>query len=135
VLFFEELKNKIDNGVISTVDAAAVDDYIRSMRRHVRPFCFRVPRAQDRRLAQRIILDSAQNGTLDFPAYAHAPIETAIISRLCRTRITPNQITIAGLVIGCSATAAFVLGRVGLGKSANFRVHFIFSRYSLVRMC
>lgn len=112
---FEELKNKIDNGMISTVDAAAVDDYIGSMRRHVRPFCFRASRAQDRRLAQRIILDSAQNGTLDFPAYVHAPIETAVVSRLCRTRITPNQITIAGLIIGCCATALFLLGRVGPG--------------------
>jgi phosphatidylglycerophosphate synthase len=45
----------------------------------------------------------------------HAPIETAIISLLCKTRITPNQITIGGFVIGCSATAAFALGRVGLG--------------------
>jgi phosphatidylglycerophosphate synthase len=113
--FFEELKIQIDNGMISTVDAAAVDDYIASMRRQVRPLCFRAPREQDRRLAQRIILDSAQNGTLDFPAYVHAPIETAIVSRLCRTRITPNQITIAGLVIGCGATALFVLGRVGPG--------------------
>ena len=112
---FEELKQKIDALEIDTVDAAKVDDYIGSMRRHVRPFCFRAPRGQDRRLAQRIILDSAQNGTLDFPAYVHAPIETAIVSRLCRTRITPNQITIVGLVIGCGATAAFVLGRVGLG--------------------
>jgi phosphatidylglycerophosphate synthase len=97
------------------MDAANVDDYIVSMRRHVRPLCFPAPRAQNRRLAQRIILDSAQNGTLDFPAYVHAPIETAIVSRLCRTRITPNQITIAGFIIGCGATAAFVLGRVGLG--------------------
>jgi phosphatidylglycerophosphate synthase len=115
VPFFEELKNKIDNGIISAVDAAAVNDYIGSMRRHVRPFCFRAPRAEYRGLAQRIILDSAQNGTLDFPAYVHAPIENAIVSRLCRTRITPNQITIAGLVIGCGATAAFVVGRGGLG--------------------
>jgi len=113
--FFEELKSQIENGMISTVDAAAVDDYIGSMRRRVRPFCFRAPGAPDRRLARRIILDSAQNGTLDLPAYVHAPIETAIVSRLCRTRITPNQITIVGLVIGCGATAAFVLGRVGLG--------------------
>lgn len=115
VPFFEELRNKIQNGMISTVDAAAVNDYIGSMRRHVRPLCFHAPRAEDRRLAERIILDSAQNGTLDFPAYVHAPIETAIVSRLCRTQITPNQITIAGLVIGCGATAAFVVGRVGLG--------------------
>jgi len=111
----EELKRKTEARETDTVDAAKVDDYIVSMRRHVRPLYFLAPQAQERHLAQRIILDAAQNGTLDFPAYVHAPIETAIVSRLCRTRITPNQITIAGFVIGCGATAAFVLGRVGLG--------------------
>jgi phosphatidylglycerophosphate synthase len=113
--FFEELSNKINNGNIDTVDAAKEEDYIVSMRRHVRPVCFPAPLQQDRRLAERIILTSAQKGTLDLPAYFHAPIETRIISFLCKTRITPNQITIAGLVIGISATVAFGLGRVGLG--------------------
>jgi phosphatidylglycerophosphate synthase len=113
--FFEELKNKTDNRKVDTVDAAAEDDYIITMRRRVRPVCFPAPPEQSRRLAERIILDSAQNGTLDLPAYFHAPIETGIISVLCKTRITPNQITIAGFIIGCSATAAFALDRVGLG--------------------
>jgi len=113
--FFEELKNKIDIGKINMVDAAEADDYIVSMRRHARPLCFRAPRKQNRRSVERIILDSAQKGTLDLPAYIHAPIETALISLLCKTQITPNQITIAGFIIGCGATAAFVLGRVGLG--------------------
>jgi len=113
--FLNELTRISDHARIDTVDAAKEDDYIVSMRRHVRPVCFRVPLEHDRRQAERVILDSAQNGTLDFPAYVHAPIETAIVSRLCRTRITPNQITIAGFIIGCGATAAFVLGRVGLG--------------------
>src|SRR5260370_29423377 len=85
------------------------------MRRRVRPLCFSAPPERNRRVAERVILDSAQNGTLDLPAYFHAPIETGIISLLCKTRITPNQITIAGFIIGCSATAAFVVGRVGLG--------------------
>ena len=113
--FFEELKERIDNREIDIVDAAAEDDYIVNMRRRVRPVCFPAPPEQNRRLAERIILDSAQNGTLDLPAYIHAPIETAIISLLCKTRITPNQITIAGFIIGCSATAAFAVGRIGLG--------------------
>ncbi|HSS16394.1 MAG TPA: CDP-alcohol phosphatidyltransferase family protein [Candidatus Dormibacteraeota bacterium] len=113
--FFEELKKKIDNREIDIIDAAEEDDYIVNMRRRVRPVCFPAPSEQNRRLAERIILDSAQNGTLDLPAYIHGPIETAIISLLCKTRITPNQITIGGFVIGCSATAAFVVGRVGLG--------------------
>ena len=113
--FFQQLKERIDNRKIDIVDAAQEDDYIVSMRRRVRPLCFSAPPEQSRRVAERVILDSAQNGTLDLPAYIHGPIETAIISLLCKTRITPNQITIGGFVIGCSATAAFVVGRVGLG--------------------
>src|SRR5205809_2649865 len=113
--FLNELTKKIDHAKIDIVDAAKEDDYVVSMRRHVRPLCFSAPPEQSRRVAERVILDSAQNGTLDLPAYIHGPIETAIISLLCKTRITPNQITIGGFVIGCSATAAFALGRVGLG--------------------
>jgi phosphatidylglycerophosphate synthase len=111
----EQLKDRSDNHQIDIVDAAEVDDYIVSMRRRVRPVCFPAAREQDRRLAERVILDAAQKGTLDFPAYVHAPIETAMISLLCKTRITPNQITIAGFIIGCGATAAFAFGRTGLG--------------------
>jgi phosphatidylglycerophosphate synthase len=112
---FEELKQKTDAREIDTLNAAKVADYIVSMRRHVRPLCFSAPQEQSRRVAERVIFDSAQNGTLDLPAYIHGPIETAIISLLCKTRITPNQITIGGFIIGCSATAAFAFGRVGLG--------------------
>jgi phosphatidylglycerophosphate synthase len=115
VPFFQQLKERTNNRNIDIVDAASEDDYIFSMRRRVRPVCFPAPAEQNRRLAERIILDSAQNGTLDLPAYFHAPIETAIISLLCKTRITPNQITIAGFIIGCSGTAAFVAGWVGVG--------------------
>lgn len=115
---FEELKQKLDAREIDTLDAVKVDDYIMSMRRHVRPLCFATPHVGERHLAERIILDAAQKGTLDFPAYVHAPIETAIVSLLCKTRITPNQVTIAGFIIGCGATAAFALGRVGLGLLA-----------------
>lgn len=115
----EQLKASIDNGTIDIVDAAHEDDYIVSMRRHVRPVCFSVSlQQQDCRVAERAILDSAQKGTLDLPAYFHAPIETRIISLLCKTRVTPNQITIAGLFIGFSATAAFALGYTGIGLLA-----------------
>ena len=115
---FEELNQKLDAGEVDPLDAAKVDDYIMSMRRHLRPMCFLAPRAEERRLAERVILDDAQKGKLDFPAYVHAPIETAIVSLLCKTRITPNQVTIAGFIIGCGATVAFVVGHVGLGLIA-----------------
>jgi phosphatidylglycerophosphate synthase len=111
---FEKLKNKVDNHDIDIVDAAEEDEYIVNMRRRVRPLCLAAPE-QSQRVAERVILDSAQKGTLDLPAYIHAPIENAIISLLCKTRITPNQITIVGFIIGCSATVALALGRIGLG--------------------
>ncbi len=113
--FLNELTRISDHARIDTVDAAKEDDYIVSMRRRVRPLCLAAPPEQSQRVAERVILDSAQNGTLDLPAYIHGPIETAIISLLCKTRITPNQITIVGFIIGCSATVAFALGRIGLG--------------------
>src|SRR4051794_28691628 len=58
--FDEMLKQNVDTGEIDTLDAANVDDYIVSMRRRVRPLCFVAAETQDRRLAQRIILDAAQ---------------------------------------------------------------------------
>src|SRR5215472_11711421 len=82
--FLNELTKKIDHAKIDVVDAAKQDDYIVGMRRHVRPLCFRVPQDQDSPLTERIILDSAQKGTLDLPAYLHAPIETVLISFLCK---------------------------------------------------
>src|SRR5258708_7068915 len=115
VALFEKLKNKVNNHEIDVVDSAEEDEYIVSMRRRVRPVCFAAPPEQNQRVAERVILDSAQKGTLDLPAYIHAPIENAIISLLCKTRITPNQITIAGFIIGCNATVAFAVGRIGLG--------------------
>jgi phosphatidylglycerophosphate synthase len=114
----EEFKQKLASGEIDAVDAAKVDDYIVSMRRHVRPLCVRASRKHERRIVERIILDAAQKGTLDFPAYVHAPIETGIVALLCKTRITPNEITIAGFIIGCAATAAFVFGHIALALLA-----------------
>src|SRR5438094_714857 len=78
--FLNELTSKIDHAKIDVVDAAKEDDYIVSMRRHVRPLCFRAAQEQDRRLTERVILDYAQNGTLDLPPHINEPIETAIIS-------------------------------------------------------
>ena len=94
------------------LDLATVPTYVVSMRRDV-PLCFirHAPRDE----AERLILDSAQNGTLDFPALIHAPIETAIVARLCRTSVTPNQVTLVTLLLGLSATWLFAAGQLGWG--------------------
>jgi 1L-myo-inositol 1-phosphate cytidylyltransferase / CDP-L-myo-inositol myo-inositolphosphotransferase len=113
--FLDQVEEWIDTRKIDVVDAATEPDYIVSMRRHLRPLCFPAPSPNNHRLAERLVLDTAQNGTLDLPAYIHAPIENRIVSRLCQTRITPNQITIFNFIIGCAATIAFAMGHLWLG--------------------
>src|SRR5438045_5296549 len=54
VPFFEQLKEGISNRKIDIVDAAEQDDYIVSMRRRVRPFCFPAPAEPNRRFAERV---------------------------------------------------------------------------------
>ena len=113
---FEELKQKIDACEIDTVDAAKVDDYIVSMRRHVRPLCFPAPRAAGPSSGSaHHSRFRAKRNTRFARVHSCANRNGNHLSLLCKTRITPNQITIAGFVIGCSATAAFVVGHVGLG--------------------
>jgi hypothetical protein len=53
-----------------------------------------------------------QKGSLDLPALVHAPIEKFLISYLCRTSITPHQLTIAWIVLACATTILFALGHL-----------------------
>lgn len=92
-----------------------VDDlptYLVNLRRHLRPLWFPAPAPADVSTAEHFLLDAAQNGTLDLPAKVHAPIETWIIARLCRTSITPNQITLFTAAISASVTALFATGHL-----------------------
>ncbi|MFL6540843.1 MAG: CDP-alcohol phosphatidyltransferase family protein [Chthoniobacterales bacterium] len=101
----------------SVLDAGEIPSYVIGMRRDIRPVFFPAPAPEQHRRAERIILDAAQNGTLDLPAIVHAPIETWIISWLCRTPITPNQITASGGLLSLGAAVCFITGRLSLGMS------------------
>ena len=45
----------------------------------------------------------------------HGPIENFLISRLCRTAITPNQLTLITNVVAWGATFLFASGHLGWG--------------------
>jgi phosphatidylglycerophosphate synthase len=109
-LMDEAFLSDLAKGGAQFLDAAAVPRYVASMRREVRPFCFPAPSAAQRALAERVILDAAQNGTLDLPALVHAPIENWIVRCLCPTSITPNQVTFATTVIGIAVTLLYLNG-------------------------
>ncbi len=111
----ETLRHDLAGGEVAILDAAAQPAYVVSMRREIRPFWFPAPSLQHAGLAEGLLLDAAQNGTLDAPAILHGPIETALVSRLSWTPITPNQVTFVTMLLGLVVTALFVTGQLWPG--------------------
>jgi phosphatidylglycerophosphate synthase len=111
----QELESDLMAGDIAALDAAKHQAYIVDMRRSVRPIFFPAPSAECRLLAERLLRGATQKGVLDFPALVHAPIEKWLVSHLCRTSITPNQITLWTGVLGFSVTVLYALGYLWAG--------------------
>jgi phosphatidylglycerophosphate synthase len=111
----EEITSDTMAGRIAHVDAALQQAYVGSMRRSVRPVFFPAPSLERRPLAERLLRDATQKGVLDFPALAHAPIEKWLVSHLCRTTITPNQITLGTGVLGLGVTLLYACGYLWAG--------------------
>jgi len=102
-------------GQIASVDAAQEPAYVESMRRNLRPVFFPAPSPERRLLAERFLREATQSGVLDFPALVHAPIEKWIVSHVCRTSITPNQITLGTGILGLSVTLLYAFGHLSVG--------------------
>jgi len=102
-------------GQIASVDAAQEPAYVESMRRNLRPVFFPAPSPERRLVAERFLRETTQSGVLDFPALVHAPIEKWIVSHLCRTSITPNQITLGTGILGLSVTLLYAFGQLSVG--------------------
>lgn len=109
-------------GNIDLLDVTDQPTYVVTLRRHLRPLWFPAPGAEHRSSAERLLLDAAQNGTLDFPARLHAPIETWIVARLCRTSITPNQITFFTAFVSAGVTLLFAAGHLWAGVAVALAV-------------
>ncbi len=106
------IRNGIERGEIAQLDAGAQPFYSSMIRRELRPFWFPVPSSANKRAAERILLDSAQKGALDFPAWVHAPIENFLISKLWSTSITPNQLTLLCNIVAWTTTVLFAAGHL-----------------------
>ncbi len=111
----EEVASDTMAGRIARFDAARQQAYIRNMRRSVRPVFFPAPSLERRPLAERFLRDATQKGVLDFPALVHAPIEKWLVSHLCRTTITPNQITLGTGLLGLCVTLLYACGYLWAG--------------------
>jgi hypothetical protein len=111
----EEITSDLVAGRMASVDAARQQSYVQSMRRSVRPVFFPAPSLERRPLAERLLRDATQKGVLDFPALLHAPIEKWLVSHLCRTSLTPNQITLGTGVLGLGVTLLYAGGYLWAG--------------------
>jgi phosphatidylglycerophosphate synthase len=111
----QELESDVISGRIAALDAAKQQAYVPDMRRCVRPVFFPAPSPEFRPLAERLLRDATQSGVLDFPALVHAPLEKWLVSHLCRTTITPNQITLGTGILGLGVTLLYAFGYLWTG--------------------
>jgi hypothetical protein len=119
---WQALRQGAREGGARVLDVAAVPAYVPSLRRSIHPLWFPAPAPLRAPLAERLVLDAAQTGVRDLPAKVHAPIETFVIARLCRTAVTPNQLTLLSTASAWAATALFVTGHLGAGLALALAV-------------
>lgn len=84
-----------------------------------------VDTGEDLKRAKKLLATYSQKGrgASDFVAhYLNRPIENAIIQRICDSRITPNQLTIATNVLAYFVTYLFLLGHLSIGSILTFVV-------------
>jgi hypothetical protein len=111
----QALCEAIEADEIEVVDIAGRDWHHTSMRRQLHPSWFPVPAPGQGPIARRLLVQAAQKGSLDFPAMVHGPIENFLVSHLCRTAITPNQLTALTNIVAWGGTFLFATGRLGWG--------------------
>jgi hypothetical protein len=108
----QAINNGLEQNAIAAADVTAQPSYSPSLRRRLRPFWFPAPPPEHVNLAERILLNSVQKGTQDFPALIHAPLETFLISKLCKTAITPGQLTVSWILLAFGTTILFATGHL-----------------------
>jgi hypothetical protein len=118
----DQLSSDTAAGRIASCDAAQQPTYITGMRKHLRPVFFPAPSPDRWAIAEQFPRDAAQNGVLDFPGALDSPIEDWIVARLCRTGVTPNQITLFTMLIGLGVTALFGKGHLWFGVALAYAI-------------
>jgi len=114
-LLEEGLRTGVERDTLAALDVAAQPSYYVSTHRKLRPVWFPAPSLANRKVAKRVLLDSIQKGPPDIPAWFHAPIETFLVSLLCKTSITPNQLTLFCNIVAWTVTALLATGHLGWG--------------------
>ena len=109
------VESLVDDTATAQYDVETIPTYDHTIRRHRRDRWIKVTMSSDLNIAHSWIIDGAQKGSLDLPAQMlHAPIENYIVSRLCTTSITPNQVTLTTNVAAWAVTWGILSGFIWL---------------------
>jgi 1L-myo-inositol 1-phosphate cytidylyltransferase / CDP-L-myo-inositol myo-inositolphosphotransferase len=118
----EQLSSDAASGRVEVCDAARQPAYVMSLRQHVRPVFFPAPSPELLAVAERFPRAAAQPGVQAFVERLNAPIEDWIVARLCRTGITPNQVTFGTMLIGLAVTSCLATGHLWSGVALAYAV-------------
>ncbi|RLD98156.1 MAG: hypothetical protein DRI92_04415 [Aquificota bacterium] len=98
-------------GEVELVDLDTLPRYALELRRALRPYWVPVADQQDIKNAKKIMVEASGKGHQEWAVLVfNRPVEKFLTYFLCDWRITPNQITVVGTLIGCGATICFALG-------------------------
>lgn len=118
----DQLSSDAATGRIGVCDAARQPAYVMSLRKQVRPIFFPAPPAELLPVAERFLRAAAQPGVQALVERLNAPIEDWIVGRLCRMRITPNQVTFVTMLVGLAVTASLATGHLWSGVVLAYAV-------------
>jgi len=106
------LSHGLERGTVAVLDVADQPLYSPALRRNLRPFWFDAPSPEQKKPAEKLLLDSVQKGSQDFPALVHVPIERFLISHLCKMPIRPNHLTVGWALGALATTVLFATGHL-----------------------
>lgn len=95
---------------------ASLDSYSPELRGAAIPYAFKVATEADRARAWEVLFDHVQKRALDLPGqYFDTPFENFLVRRFAPTDVTPNQITLATLVLAAFVATLFAHGWLRIG--------------------
>jgi len=85
-----------------------IDPFSPEVRGPVRPYFMEVHSDEEARKATSLLVRCQQNQVMDLPAqFIDPPFKNVLTRVLCNTPITPNMVTVAGLVVGIAVAWLF----------------------------
>jgi phosphatidylglycerophosphate synthase len=102
--------------VADRLPLASLDPYSPELRGTATPYVIRSASPEEKRQAWNVLLDHVQKRSLDLPGqYFDTPFENFLVRRFAPTGVTPNQITLATLLVAGVVAWLFLHGWLRIG--------------------